>query len=158
MLLGLTATQYQFKDSFVAHTQNMREFYFSVDLLNLAPALIAPALLTILAGGFWLWRKRIGPDMWILGCLCLPVFPRLATYSYILAFPFVLLLFRELKPFKAFLASCVVIGPLPWILRESAWLPGERLENWALFVWSIVAMIGFYVYLWRADVTQPRPS
>ncbi len=146
----------QFRESFLAHTENMRGFYYSVDLLNLAPQVLPFAVVVVVGAGLWLWVRRESPDLWLLGCLCLPIFPRLATYSYVLALPVVILLFREKKPVVAFLMSCVLLGPLPWILRDSTLMEGERLENWALFLWSTVAMVAFYAYLWRPDVSKPR--
>jgi len=35
--------------------------------------------------------------------------------------------------------SIVTIGPLPWLMRDSGFLPGEQLENYVMFIWVCAA-------------------
>lgn len=128
----------QFFDSFSAHTHTMRDYYFSVDLMTLfAPAYFVALLLAAAMAIVW-WRRYPSEWVFLLGCVSVPVWPRVATYSYVITLPFSLYLMRRWGT-KGLLFSVVTIGPLPWLMRDSGILPGEQLENWVMFVWVCVA-------------------
>ncbi len=139
---------------FFAHTQKMRDFYYSIDFLNLAPALLPVVALVWGGAAIWLDRKGDPEWAWLFGCVSIPVWPRLATYSYALMLPVVFFLIRRWGWARGLLYSAVIIGPIPWLLRVSTLLPGERLENWALFVWTMITGVVLFFMLRDRDVEE----
>lgn len=137
---------------FFAHTQKMRDFYYSIDLLNLAPALLPVAALVWGGAAIWLDRKGDPQWAWLFGCVSIPVWPRLATYSYTLMLPVAFYLIRRWGWAKGLAYSAVLFGPIPWLLRVAPWVPGERLENWTHFVWTMVTGVVLFLLL-RAPKT-----
>lgn len=144
----LSLPHFEWRDTFVAHTQAMRDFYFSVDLLSLAPPLLGVAAVAWAAAAFALARRG-GDWVWLFGCTSVIVFPRLATYSYSIMLPVVLFFVARWGALRGLLYGAVLIGPIPWLLRVSTLLPGEQLENWTHFVWSWITAVVLFVVLWR---------
>ena len=135
--------------AFFAHTQRMREFYYSVDFLNLAPWLLPVVGVAWGAAALWLDRKGDRDWVFLWGCASIPLWPRLATYSYTMTIPIVLYLVRRWGWARGLAYSCIVIGPIPWLLRVSPLMPGERLELWAHFIWTIVTSVVLFRLLSR---------
>ncbi len=146
---GLSLLHLEWTDSFLTHTAAMREFYYSVDLLNLAPPLLAVAIVLWAAAAWVLDRTGDREWTWLFGCTAVVIFPRLATYSYSLALPLVLYFMRRWGVWRGLAYSVVLIGPLPWLLRTSSLMPGERLENWTHFVWMWATTVVLFVALRR---------
>lgn len=155
IVFGLSLLHLEWREVFFAHTQLMRQIYYSVDFLNLAPPLLIVAGLLWAAGAFWLDRRN-AEWAWLFGCASLAAFPRLATYSYTLMLPVLLFLIRRWGWARGLGYGIVLVGPLPWILRTSSLMPGERLENWTHFVWTIVTSVVLFVMLSRS--TDPEAS
>ncbi len=129
----------RFFDTFAAHTNAMRDFYFSVDLLSLfAPAYFVALPLAAVMALIW-WRRHPSEWVFLLGCVSVPIWPRVATYSYVITLPFSLYLMRRFGIAKGVSFSIVTIGPLPWLMRDSGFLPGEQLENYVMFIWVCAA-------------------
>lgn len=146
---ALSLRHLDWKDEFFAHTQAMREFYYSVDFLNLAPPLLGVAVVAWVAGALYLDRHGDREWAWLFSCASLVIFPRLATYSYSLALPLVFFFIRRWGWGRGLLYGAVLIGPLPWLLRVSTLMPGERLENWTHFVWILITAVVLFVMLRR---------
>ena len=160
-VLAASLPQARMLPSFLEHTQAMRAFYFSVDLLNLAPALLPVALLVGVAGGLALLRRGPRRWIWLYGCLSMPVWPRLASYSFILTLPVVLFLIRRWGWKRAGLYSLPMLGPLPFLLRRAdPWpeqYPAEILELWSHYLWTSVTAIVVFVILWRMGEEEETP-
>ncbi|MEZ4460679.1 MAG: hypothetical protein R3E66_13315 [bacterium] len=127
--------------AFRAHTQQMREFYFSVDLLTLAPWALAVMVPASVVGALLVWRRYPSEWVFLLGCVSVPIWPRVATYSYVITLPFSLYLIRRFGWGRGLALSCVTLGPLPWLLRDAGVLPGEQLENWVMYIWCWCAAL-----------------
>ncbi len=129
----------RFFDTFTAHTDAMRGYYFSVDLLSLVPTAYFVALPVAAVFAIFWWRRYPSEWVFMLGCVSVPIWPRVATYSYVITLPFSLYLIRRWGLVRGLGFSVVTIGPLPWLMRDSGFLPGEQLENFVMFVWVCVA-------------------
>lgn len=125
--------------TFASHTAEMRDFYFSVDLLGLYPPLFFVALGVGVALALYLWWRYPSRWLYLLGCVSVPVWPRIATYEYMVTLPVTFFLIRRWGWLRGAGFSAVTVGPLPWLLRDAGVLPGEQLENWVMFVWVVVA-------------------
>jgi len=147
LVVGASFTLPSMLPHFLSHTQQMRAFYHSVDLLALAPPLLPVALAVWAAGAVWLFRNGPREAAFVFGCASIPVWPRLATYSYVMTLPLILFLARRYGWFKTLAWSVVLWGPVPWLLRVAPWMPGERLENWVQFSWSIVTAVVVFLAL-----------
>jgi hypothetical protein len=143
-------------DSFVAHTSAMREFYISVDLLQLAPTLYPVASVGWLVLAFHVWRRVAPDESWLFGATSIWTFPRLATYSYVLALPLVFYCIRRFGLARGLLLGSIIIGPVPWFLRVAPGWPVGRLENWGQFVWIFLLSAVIYVSLIRASSSAPE--
>jgi len=110
-----------------------------VDLLSLfAPAYFVALPLAAVMALIW-WRRHPSEWVFLLGCVSVPIWPRVATYSYVITLPFSLYLMRRFGIAKGLSFSIVTIGPLPWLMRDSGFLPGEQLENYVMFIWVCAA-------------------
>ncbi len=128
--------------SWLAHTSKMREYYFSVDFLSLSPVLLGLTWIIGMGIGlyFLLRKERIQEEnwIWLLGCVSLPMWPRLATYSYVICLPLILF-FCQRWGWKKGLLFASVLGPFAWVLRALTFLPNSEEEQWAFFIWIFVA-------------------
>ena len=145
--------------AFFAHTQRMREFYYSVDFLNLAPALLPVVGVLWLAGALHIERRGDRAWAFLWGCASIPLWPRLATYSYVMTIPVILFLVHRWGWLRGLLASCVLVGPIPWLLRTSSWMLGERLENWTHFVWALLMAGVLFLMLHKpSPIASPQAA
>ena len=136
-------------ESFMTHTRAMREFYISIDFPELAPMLYPAAIIGWLALAWWMARRVPPEDSFLFGCTSIWIFPRIATYSYVLSLPLVLYCIRRFGVLRGLLLGCVLLGPLPWMLRVAPGWPMGRLENWAQFIWIVVLTVVVMVALIR---------
>jgi len=147
----------RFFDTFTAHTHAMRDYYFSVDLMSLfAPAYFVALPLAALFAIVW-WRRHPSEWVFLLGCVSVPIWPRVATYSYVITLPFSLYLTRRWGLARGLSFSVVTLGPLPWLVRDSGFLPGEQLENYMMFVWVCLAAF-LCAYLLAAESRGEAPE
>ena len=82
--------------------------------------------------------------LWIWGCASVPLWPRLASYSYVALIPVLLFLLPRLGAKRVGLITLVWMGPLPWMMREVALGTSGSLEIWvSWFVgWGLLAYVG----------------
>ncbi len=143
VLPALTVPLWHWVPSWITHTSAMRKFYISVDLLTLSPPLLVIIWVCGLALGvyFLLRQKQTEGEnwIWLLGCVSIPMWPRLGTYSYVICLPLVFF-FCERWGWKKGLTFTFVFGPIAWILRDSlTLLPDAQEEQWAFFIWVFIA-------------------
>jgi hypothetical protein len=154
LMISLSGLLPHFIEPWFNHNQELRAFYNSVDLLSIAPLLLGPAMVLGVCGALLLHFRRPNPMNWLWGCLSMPIWPRLASYSYILTLPFVFYCIRRWGFRKALIFNCVWLGPLPWLIREPSLVPDSRVEGWVFFVWAVASAGVLFRDLW----TNNRPG
>jgi hypothetical protein len=143
-------------DDWWARIQMVRAQYRSVDILSLAPALLPAAALLWAAAGALLLR-RLGPrhpHLWLWSAASLIAWPRLGSYSYILAVPLLCYLWSRWgwkKNLALALPACAALHVfrifLPPGQAEYAYL--SLLYAW---IWIVAALVFFL--LWRSPAAR----
>lgn len=151
VVLLLSLLHLDWADTFFAHTQTMREYYFSIDLLSLAPKLLPVAVIAWAALALRIARKPTPEWAWLFGCSAIIIFPRVATYSHTLSLPLVLFFIHRWGWLRGLLYGAVLVGPLPWLLRVAPWMPNEQVENLTHYSWAWVTMVVLALILSRRD-------
>lgn len=139
-VLSLSFALPEFLASYWVLNGEMRAFYQSVNWLDVAPVLYAVLFVAGVGGALWFARKYPSRWVYMLGCVSMPIWPRLSSYSYVLTLPWTLYLVRRWGLGRGLAFSAVTIGPLPWILRDSTLLPEAQVEGWAFLVWTMVSV------------------
>lgn len=153
-VLSLSFALPQFWTSYWDLNEQMRAFYYSVNLLNVAPALYFVLFPAAVFGALWFSRRYPSRWLFVLGCVSMPVWPRLASYSYALTLPWTLYLIRRWGYARGLAFSAVTVGPLPWILRDSTLLVDGRLEAWTLLLWTSVSAVVCCYLLMKESKSQ----
>lgn len=144
---GLTLLNLELFPDWLSHLEQISVHNPYVSLWNIHSALGGLVAVVALSAGAWVvWKRPRHPDAWLLACATPVFWPRIVTYSFALVLPVVVWLIERLGWLRGLVLSAVVLGPVPWMVREYGTLPDHQLEGWLLMSWT--ACLGGIIF-WR---------